>query len=68
MKWFEHDQMMYEQGRKDEQENTERERQNAEQEKALMRCLLAHQRVADLQSALDDPNLMNRLLKEYGII
>ena len=33
MKWFEHDQMMYEQGRKEEQENTERERKIAEQER-----------------------------------
>ena len=33
MKWFEHDQMMYEQGRKEEQANTERERKIAEQER-----------------------------------
>ena len=33
MKWFEHDQMMYEQGRKEEQENTERERKIADQER-----------------------------------
>ena len=33
MKWFEHDQMMYEQGRKEEQENTERERKIAERER-----------------------------------
>ena len=33
MKWFEHDQMMYEQGRTEEQENTERERKIAEQER-----------------------------------
>ena len=49
-------------------EAAEQEVKMAEQEKALIRCLLAHQRVTDLQSALDDPNLMNRLLKEYGII
>ena len=42
MKWFEHDQMMYEQGCQDEQENTERE-------KELTRHLLKDQRVADKQ-------------------
>ena len=60
MKWFEHDQMMYEQGRKDEQENTERE-------KELTRHLLKDQRVADAQRALDDPAFRDQLLKEYGI-
>ena len=60
MKWFEHDQMMYEQGRQDEQENTERE-------KELTRHLLKDQRVADAQRALDDPAFRDQLLKEYGI-
>ena len=60
MKWFEHDQMMYEQGCQDEQENTERE-------KELTRHLLKDQRVADAQRALDDPAFRDQLLKEYGI-
>ena len=60
MKWFEHDQMMYEQGRQDEQENTERE-------KELTRHLLKDLRVADAQRALDDPAFRDQLLKEYGI-
>ena len=45
MKSFQHDQMMYEQGHKDEQENTERERQNAEQEKSLTNQLFFHMMV-----------------------
>ena len=70
MKWFEHDQMMYEQGRKDEQENTEREKKRAdaaEQQNELTKRLLADQRLTDLQRALDDPAFRDRLLQEYGI-
>ena len=69
-KWFEHDQMMYEQGRKDEQENTEREKKRAdaaEQQNELTKRLLADQRLTDLQRALDDPAFRDRLLQEYGI-
>ena len=84
MKSFEHDQMVYDQGRKDEQKNTERERQIAEQERQiaqqekkradaaeqqneLTKRLLADQRLADLQRALDDPAFRDQLLQEYGI-
>ena len=70
MKWFEHDQMMYEQGRMDEQEKTERAERRAEaaeQQNELTKHLLADQRIADLQRALDDPEFRDRLLQEYGI-
>ena len=60
MKWFEHDQMMYEQGRLDEREAAERKDE-------LTKRLLADERLEDLKRALDDPAFREGLLKEYGI-
>ena len=64
MKSFEHDQMMYEhgheQGRKEEQKNTEQERE-------LTRHLLDDQRFDDMKHALDDPAFREQLMQEYHI-
>ena len=75
MKWFEHDKMMYEEGRLTEKENTEREKKradDAEKERAdeqkLTKCLLADKRYEDIEHALNDEALRLKLLKEYGIM
>ena len=64
MKSFEHDQMMYEQGheqgRKEEQKNTEQERE-------LTRHRLDDQRFDDMKHALDDPAFREQLMQEYHI-
>ena len=66
MKWFEHDQMMYEegreQGRKDAQESAERERQIAEQERKN-----AEQEKKRAEAAEQKNELTKRLLADQRI-
>ena len=50
MKSFEHDQLMYEEGRLAEIKNTERERQNTEKEK--LRADMAQSRIKELEAEL----------------
>ena len=69
MKWFEHDQMMYEQGRKEEQENTERERKIAEQERknAERERQIAEQEKKRAEAAEQKNELTKRLLADQRI-
>ena len=79
MKWFEHDQLMIDQGRQEERENTEKERKRADEERgradkaeqqvkemeAITKYLIADKRFADLERAVDDLDFRKKLLKEY---
>ena len=81
MKWFEHDQLMIDQGRQEERENTEKERKRADEERgradkaeqqvkemeAITKYLIADKRFADLERAVDDLDFRKKLLKEYKI-
>ena len=72
MKWFEHDQLMIDQGRQEERENTEKERKRADKAEqqvkemeAITKYLIADKRFADLERAVDDLDFRKKLLKEY---
>ena len=73
MKWFEHDQMMYEegreQGRKDAQESAERERKIAEQERknAERERQIAEQEKKRAEAAEQKNELTKRLLADQRI-
>ena len=74
MKWFEHDQLMIDQGRQEERENTEKERKRADKAEqqvkemeAITKYLIADKRFADLERAVDDLDFRKKLLKEYKI-
>ena len=74
MKWFEHDQLMINQGRLEERENTEKERKRADkaeqqvkQMEALTRSLIVDKRFADMERAVDDLDFRKKLFKEYKI-
>ena len=73
MKWFEHDQMMYEegreQGRKDTQESAERERKIAEQERknAERERQIAEQEKKRAEAAEQKNELTKRLLADQRI-